>query len=201
MSVRNKVIASGHPAAIAAFASGDVENALVAMTPGGIEAQEKRGQMALVNSSNLPKDMSPSREAFEKVGFVFGADVDDLFVSAKLPPGWTRAATGHSMHSDIMDEHGRKRVGVFYKAAFYDRRANCYLIRRYTIDTRYPDLPGGEGLGEDQIAIVVSDAGKEIHRQEVLKRDDWRGGDAATAAARAWLTEKFPGSDEPTACW
>jgi hypothetical protein len=190
-----------NPAASSALARGDLENFVVAATPGGIEAQEKRGQMALVNSTDIPKQMSPSREAFEKIGFVFGKDVDELFVSAKLPPGWTRATTGHSMHSDILDEQGRKRVSVFYKAAFYDRRADAYLTRRYTVQQQYPDLPGGEGLDKDDVAIAVCDAGNEIYRQATLKRDDYDGHETARKAAAAWIAEKFPGADDPTACW
>ncbi len=34
-----------NPAALKALVGGDIENFLVASTPGGIEAQEKRGQM------------------------------------------------------------------------------------------------------------------------------------------------------------
>lgn len=117
-----------NPAALIAAARGDIENAIVASTPGGIERQEKAGQAALVASTNMPLEMSPSREAFEKEGFVFGDKIDDIFVAATLPPGWTRRGTEHAMWSDIFDEQGRKRVEVFYKAAFYDRRAEAYLL-------------------------------------------------------------------------
>lgn len=44
------------PAAIVAALAGDTSNALAAMTPGGIEAQEAAGQRALVASTTLPKD-------------------------------------------------------------------------------------------------------------------------------------------------
>lgn len=79
------------PAALAAAAEGDLRNALVAATPGGIEASEKAGQQALVASTDMPKQLD--RAAFEKVGFTFGADVDELFIKATLPPGWKRGAT------------------------------------------------------------------------------------------------------------
>ena len=118
-----------NPAALSALAKGDLENFATASTPGGIEAQEKAGQALLVASANMPKSMSPSREAFEALGFVFGTEVDELFLKAKLPPGWTRAATDHSMWSTIVDEKGRKRVEIFYKAAFYDRRADAHIVK------------------------------------------------------------------------
>jgi hypothetical protein len=71
----------------------------------------------------MPGDMKPSREAFEAVGFKFGDKIDDLFLSAELPEGWTREATDHDMWSKILDADGVERVSVFYKAAFYDRCA------------------------------------------------------------------------------
>lgn len=118
-----------NPAAISALAKGDIDNFNVASRPGGIEAQEKAGQSALVTSTDMPLDLSPSREAFEALGFTFGEKIDDVFQRATLPTGWTRAATEHSMHSNILDETGKIRASVFYKAAFYDRRANAYIVR------------------------------------------------------------------------
>jgi hypothetical protein len=109
--------------------SDPVENLLAAM--GGIEAQEAQGQRELVASTVLPFPGWNSSDAdFEALGFTFGEKVpgDDLFREATLPDGWTRAGTGHAMHSDVLDERGIARVGVFYKAAFYDRRADMHII-------------------------------------------------------------------------
>ena len=47
-----------NPAALAALLAGDMDNYIVATTPGGIEAQEKRGQASFVNSATLPKDLN-----------------------------------------------------------------------------------------------------------------------------------------------
>lgn len=118
-----------NPAALDALLKGDLKNYETASRPGGIEAQEKAGQQELVASTNMPKELQPNQEAFEALGFVFGEPIDEIFVSATLPKGWTRAATDHSMHSDILDETGKARVHVFYKAAFYDRRANTYIVK------------------------------------------------------------------------
>lgn len=188
-----------NPAALAAAARGDLHNALTAATPGGIEAQEKAGQALLVASTNMPKEMRPSREAFEKVGFKFGNEVDELFLSATLPAGWKRAATDHSMHSKILDEHGRERVAIFYKAAFYDRRADAGLVRRYQIGTIYHGDAGSEGLAEDEVFLTITDGGKEIHRFPAVKRP--KQFDGPRDEAGAWLAEKFPNADDPTANW
>jgi hypothetical protein len=190
-----------NPAALGAFAKGDLENAMVASTPGGIERQEKAGQGELVNSTNMPLELRPSREAFETVGFTFGEALDDVFMKATLPTGWKREASEHAMHSYILDEQGRKRVEVFYKAAFYDRRADAGLIGRYSVQSCYPDNPSGEGLAEDEIRHVVFDGGTEIHRMPVCKRSDWSAREPSEKAARAWLAERFPRADDPTAYW
>lgn len=90
-----------------------------------IEAMEARGQRELVRSELLPVDGSDHPE-MQKLGIEWGppVDGDPLFRHAKLPAGWSKRATEHSMHNDVIDEKGRVRATIFYKAAFYDRRAH-----------------------------------------------------------------------------
>lgn len=113
------------PAAFAAAANGDLDNFFMAATPGGIEAQEAAGQATFVAQESLPKRiMDITREQLEALGFQFGEDLDDLFVTARLPKGWKKeAAPDHSMWSYLIDENGKRRASIFYKAAFYDRSA------------------------------------------------------------------------------
>lgn len=95
-----------------------------------ITGMEAAGQRQVVNSSVLPASTPhDSREAFEALGFVFGAPVpgDPLFVEATLPAGWVKRGSDHDMWSYIDDAEGNERVAVFYKAAFYDRKADMYL--------------------------------------------------------------------------
>ncbi|HET6636794.1 MAG TPA: hypothetical protein VFH77_17385 [Streptomyces sp.] len=103
--------------------------------PGGtsraIEEQEKAGQAQVVNSDQLPTNLYGQSEAdFEALGFTFGDldPSDPLFRPATLPDGWKREASDVDMWSYIVDERGRRRVSVFYKAAFYDRRAHAGLL-------------------------------------------------------------------------
>lgn len=93
---------------------------------GGMEAA---GQRQLVASQLLPTDTHKTDAEFEALGFVFGDPVDDdpMFRHATLPKGWTKRGSDHDMWSYVVDEHGRERVAVFYKAAFYDRHAHMYL--------------------------------------------------------------------------
>jgi hypothetical protein len=112
-------------ASLAALLGGDLKNFAVASTPGGIEAQEAQGQQTLVNSDILPKD-SPWNQ-LEAMGIKRGKDVDDLFVSVELPEGWKKVATDHSMWSELQDASGKVVASIFYKAAFYDRKAHLSL--------------------------------------------------------------------------
>lgn len=100
--------------------------------PGAIEAQEAAGgaAMAADDCEVIPVQIMGGVGAdLIALGFVLG-DVDPndaLFRAATLPPGWKRAGTDHSMNTSIVDELGRKRVGIFYKAAWYDRSAHLSI--------------------------------------------------------------------------
>ncbi len=100
--------------------------------PDHVERMEKRGQEEFVESGVFPVDLCSNDIAeFEVLGFVFHGPVpgDDLFQYVTLPDGWTRKGSDHDMWSYIIDENGQERAAVFYKAAFYDRRAHASITR------------------------------------------------------------------------
>lgn len=195
-------------AALLAAINGDMDNAIVAATPGGIEKQERAGQAAMVSSEILPKDGSDSI-IYAALGIEILGDYDDLFYSVKLPEGWHKIADGHAMWSYLVDDKGRRRAPIFYKAAFYDRKAHITFECRY----RYGDRPvGGWGTDSDTEAWegFVSDCGQDIfvteptetvnrehryatsyHAQKQTKR----------AEAEAWLMEHYPNYANPLAYW
>jgi hypothetical protein len=112
-----------NPAALSAFQK-DILNALRALTPGGIEQQERDGQASLSANNRLPQEMDDrTRGLLETRGVVFGDVVDDIFLTCTLPAGWKIVPTDHSMWSHLMDENDNRIATIFYKAAFYDRRA------------------------------------------------------------------------------
>jgi hypothetical protein len=116
--------------------------------------QEKRGQGDLIRSEVLPRQCP--RADLETLGFVFGQEVDDLFIEVKFPAGWKKVATEHSMWTDLVDDKGRKRGGIFYKAAFYDRSAHMHLNRRYSYGTQ-PINGYGDGYSRGDAANRRSD--------------------------------------------
>jgi len=185
-----------NPAALCAFLNNDMENFLAAATPGGIEAQEARGQRDLAKAANkLPIDMNPEdKAALESLGFVFGEKVEDIFLSCQFPEGWAVRPTTHSMHSDLVDPSGSVRGGVFYKAAFYDRNAHLNLKTRYRVDCDYE---------EPESSIFIADAKTGTHAHELgsvayINRDTRR---AMEKAGAEWLIANFPDHKNPLAYW
>ena len=194
------------PAALRALASGDIDNFIAASTPRGIEAQEAAGQKTFVSSTTLPRKMlhGCTREKLEQMGITFGDAVDDLFVFVQLPIGWRKQATEHSMWSDLLDNKGRKRAAIFYKAAFYDRKAHIGLCSRYSIDSYVPCDNGGNPVefGQHSHALAaVQDGDITIHVVGICEKSDYKTCDKHHAQAIRWLNEHFSEWNDPLAYW
>lgn len=115
-------------AALVALLNGDIENAVIASTSGGILQQEAEGQQKFVNSSTLPVNSPwPELEALGVKRLGKRMTEDSLFEQVELPDGWKKVPTDHSMWSDLVDGDGNKVASIFYKAAFYDERAFCRM--------------------------------------------------------------------------
>lgn len=100
--------------------------------PTFIYNQEAAGQEELVKSDTLPSNIdSESKKILEEAGVKFGnpVDGDPIFTYAELPAGWKKIPTDHSMWSNLVDETGKVRAQIFYKAAFYDRSAHISASR------------------------------------------------------------------------
>ena len=175
---------------------------LYAMTGSGGEQaiydSEARGQAEMVKSESLPVRTNFCSDAdLEAMGIELGKpfEEDDIFRPAVLPDGWVRKGTEHSMWSEIVDGRGRKRLSIFYKAAFYDRSAHVSAEKRFNVlnggsfRCRLPDYdrdndPHSYGEAPGDRDYVVCDFGQgdapiELHRVEVpdapdtpLARDD-----------------------------
>lgn len=204
-----------NPAALGALLNGDIENACIAASPGGIERQEAEGQQALVaHADRLPVDgtiagrygreVAGQREQWEKVGFVFGEPLqgaDKIFVACTFPKGWTLKETEHSMWNDLLDDKGRKRASVFFKAAFYDYNAHTFgLERRYTVGRNY-----ASERDMKPNAIVVRDVatGEAIHSIQLTpeQADNYTLLDTLERQAEAWLDANYSDWKNPLAYW
>lgn len=186
-----------NPAALAAALRGDIGNALIANAPGGIRRQEAEGQKALVERCMLPKEITGATiEELTSIGFKFGEDIDELFIACELPAGWRKQATDHSMNSDLVDDQGRKRGHLFYKAAFYDRRADLTILRRFNID----EAVSGQ-VNERRFRIVVRDGDDVIFDAGERRFGDIEESIALRAACEQWLDQHHPEWRNQLAYW
>ena len=195
-----------NPAALGALLRGDLDNFRVASAPGGIERQEAEGQRSFVTSETLPKECNYcKREQLEAMGIVFGDDVDDLFVSCKLPNGWKKVPTDHSMWSDLLDDKGRKRATIFYKAAFYDRSATISINPRFSCgrepEDRYKTNIWYEERRAGNWRGVVKDGDKIIFQTEPIKGPTFEQDDQLYKEAEGWLIKKYPDWRNPLSYW
>lgn len=140
---------------------------------GYIGGMEAAGQRQLVHSDQVPTEGS---DALAELGFTLGDVVagDPLFRHVTLPEDWTKQGTDHAMHSQILDPLGRKRVGIFYKAAFYDRRADCHVIglHAYLWDVaagRAPLLLDDEWATKDSVVAML----RKMISQETERINEW----------------------------
>ena len=165
--------------------------------------QEANGQQSFVDSDTLPIIIhgGAAKAILEMAGVEFLGPVedDDLFQYVKLPPGWQKQPTDHSMWSKLVDEKGRERASIFYKAAFYDRNAHLHLSTRFAVSFDY------KRSEEEAIAVAhVTDCGKKIHSTDPIrmKNDcDWEAQDKAKNRAEKWLKKHYPDWQNPGAYW
>jgi hypothetical protein len=176
-----------------------------------IERQEERGQQDFVNSAVLPHKFNfCTMEQFTEMGIVFGGKVDDLFSNATLPDGWRKEATNHSMWSKLIDDQGRERASIFYKAAFYDRDAFLNITQRYSC---HVEPINGWDADTEYWHCTVTDCGNAIWISEQIgpepdskaPRDvcvKWYDKkDELAKVGHAWLDDHYPDWKNPLAYW
>ena len=160
--------------------------------PEAIERSEEKGQEELVQSQVLPtKYNGDNKEDFEKIGIKFGevCDGDPMFQEVTLPDGWKKVASDHSMWSKLVDDKGRERASIFYKAAFYDRDAHMNLVPRLMLDTYKFDNKG----------VVLK--GEEVLVEFSFEGEGYEARDKARELCEVWLNTHYPDYKDATAYW
>lgn len=203
-------------AAKVALDKGDIDNAITAMTPGGIEAQEAAGQTSFVNNSTLPINSNGGKPALEAFGIIYKTPVDDLFVNVELPAGWKKQKTDHSMSTDLLDENGIRRASIFYKAAFYDRDASISVLSRYVARVEPIGGYSSDSRNNRVYYAYIKDnkTGNIIWESDPLRpepnskedREDWlkwigKRDDELSQLVRNQLEERYPDYKNPAAYW
>ena len=174
---------------------------------GEIERMEAVGQQQFCESDVIPTNLAHglTEQRLRDLGFELGDQVgdDDLFRYARLPKGWERRATDHDMWSEIVDEQGRKRMSVFYKAAFYDRKASLRESPRFLVETEC----GHSNESFDtmtQATVKVFDAKTVLFEKTCVRREgeEWYDLDSrAQELGRDWLHANRPGWTDKAAAW
>lgn len=209
------------------------EAMLQSMTGGDVSQpiydQEARGQQSMATSDQLPVEGSPGHymygrddEAADKgwlaTGIEFGpVEKGELFRNAMLPEGWKKVTTDHAMWCDLVDDQGRKRASIFYKAAYYDRKAHMHLERRFYVSEVYGENTDFDA--ERDLVFEVTDSGKQVFASKSAHvsafpghddREKWNAWKEESDAAKekvkdeclAWLKEHgFEDYENPGAYW
>jgi hypothetical protein len=159
--------------------------ALSGDSDGYITGMEAAGQRQLVASEVIPTEImhGGTEETLIQLGFVLGdpVDGDPLFRHATLPAGWSKSSSDHSLWSYLLDEFGRRRCSVFYKAAWYDRSAHLSVVALsyYASSVAVGDVPlvldEKWATREGMIAAFAELEQREAKRAEELRDVQARG--------------------------
>lgn len=191
--------------------------ALVESIGGGpeklITGMEKRGTQELAaQNTKLPVEGSGD-PLWAKLGFVWGEPVagDPLFRNVTMPAGWRLQTTDHDMWNKLLDEKGRERASIFYKAAFYDRRAQLHPPnKRFGVSARYEknDFNSSAVTVIDRVTTpetVLREWPMRTQPKDYSDTDGYAAARAMTDADRteaiAWLTKERPQHEDPLAYW
>jgi hypothetical protein len=168
-----------------------------------IEDMEAQGQRELTGQTSKLPTKGSENPAWAKMGVIYGKPdpSDPVFSGVQLPAGWKLRPTDHSMWNDLLDDQGRVRAKMFYKAAFYDRSANIrpesrFGLHRENKDTNDYDSPR-------------RDVAKDFATGEVLFATEWRvytseryaEETAAHKQVEQWLDENRPEWKDAAAYW
>lgn len=83
----------------------------------------------------LPKNMEPTQEAFEKVGFVFENIEHRIFFKAQLPKGWKKNDCDY-----LVDKNNAERGSIRVMSNRGYQKARMCLFTRFYIDEMEPSV-------------------------------------------------------------
>jgi hypothetical protein len=171
------------------------------------EAQKAESQACFVKSDLIPLKVSGAQHwELERLGFKLGDAFDDMFMHAQLPVGWVKAPSDHVLHSDLFDELGRKRAGIFYRAEPNLQCADMTMLYRFQITVYCKSLDGASN------EVAITDDGHVVQRfgawcstniRPTREQDqsNKRERDKLSAQAKAWLRKRRPQWHKPLLHW
>ena len=163
----------------------------------GLEAVQNAEQNRARSACRLPRDMNPSQETFEAIGFKFEDIGDDVLFQATLPEGWTLESDG-GYWTYLIDEKGNKRGSYFYKGAFYDRNGHMNLTQRFHATYEHIDSEDWKS----PVKVLVKDVDDTILFEagecDKAYSDEY---DVLMSKARDYLNTNYPGWEDASKYW
>jgi len=183
---------------------GFLMDAMTRGASGAIMGQESQGQRSFVGSDTLPSRMGDDdKRELEAAGvkFMDAVEGDPMFTYVELPKGWKKIPTDHSMWSNLVDDKGRERAAMFYKAAFYDRSAHLNATRRYSYGADYGEDARKRGVSvahvRDRKAVIFSTPETPVSNDN----ERWAAQYVNDKIALAWLDEHYPEWRDASKYW
>lgn len=140
------------------------------------------------------------QDALSQIGFGFHKviNVDNtLFHQVKMPAGWRKVGTDHSICSYLEDEKGRSRLSIFQKSTFYGHDAFVNIEQAIKVKT--------ECEGEKIVVQVMKDNELIFSTEPVMAmgnvHDVYAVKDLERGKALSWVTRHYPDYGNPTAYW
>lgn len=132
----------------------------------GPDAVTRRAHVQMQSDQELPNAGAETDAILLRLGFSLGgpSPYKKGFRKAVLPAGWKIKPSDHYMYSWVVDEKGRRRAQIGYKAQ--DNWVSFHLERRFSPSFTKDD----EGESEDDKGSCVVAVIRDSDRKEV-----WRG--------------------------
>lgn len=138
----------------------------------------------------LPKNMKPTRAAFESLGFKFIGSANEYQFKALIPNGWTINKKGFINY--IFDEESRVRV------IFCTRQSGDKVISYMNLKTKY-EVTFKE-QGENQ-KVYFGNIDEEIYVAGSCASYDDRMYNELTKRAIDYADKNYPGWQDPLKYW
>lgn len=158
-----------------------------------IEMQEEQGSKEFCSNETLPIKMGEGdKEVLEAWGIQFLGEVpgDSLFQYVVLPNGWKKESES-SYWTNLLDDKGRTRALIFYKAAFYDRRSHLNVVSKFRLKECYPK--GCTNWNEGYYEVTFGD--------EVIFTTNIKDCEEARKDAKDWLDTNYPDWRDKSNYW
>lgn len=155
------------------------ELTLLALGTDGVDVYTRIKHRDMAQAVELPTPGS-NDPSWAKMGVIYGEPVEGdekFFRHAQIPKGWKISPTSHYMYSNLVDDKGRPRAQIGFKAASYDRWTSISTIARFRVERVYHErkaAPPPREVGRSRRFVKYTK--KEMQtRMETFEREMFGG--------------------------